>query len=304
MSLSAESPAPLLHCGFAALVGRPNVGKSTLINALVGTKVSIVTPRPQTTRHRILGLVQRPDAQIAFVDTPGLHHRAQRALNKAMNRTASSALADADIAVLVVEALKWTGEDTLALERIARSGRPAVAVVNKVDRVHPRERLLPYLAELGERHAFRALVPVSALKSNGLEPLLKVIAEILPLSPPLFERDTLTDRSEAFRIAETVREKLTLELNQEVPYGIAVAIERMAEEDGQLVVDAAIWVDREGQKPIVIGAGGERLKRVGTAARRTLNALLGRRLHLRLWVRVREHWADSARALKELDLEP
>ena len=285
-------------------MGRPNVGKSTLINALVGTKVSIVTPRPQTTRHRILGLVQRPDAQIAFVDTPGLHHRAQRALNKAMNRTASSALADADIAVLVVEALKWTGEDTLALERIARSGRPAVAVVNKVDRVHPRERLLPYLAELGERHAFRALVPVSALKSNGLEPLLKVIAEILPLSPPLFERDTLTDRSEAFRIAETVREKLTLELNQEVPYGIAVAIERMAEEDGQLVVDAAIWVDREGQKPIVIGAGGERLKRVGTAARRTLNALLGRRLHLRLWVRVREHWADSARALKELDLEP
>ena len=285
-------------------MGRPNVGKSTLINALVGTKVSIVTPRPQTTRHRILGLVQRPDAQIAFVDTPGLHHRAQRALNKAMNRTASSALADADIAVLVVEALKWTGEDTLALERIARSGRPAVAVVNKVDRVHPRERLLPYLAELGERHAFRALVPVSALKSNGLEPLLKVIAEILPLSPPLFERDTLTDRSEAFRIAETVREKLTLELNQEVPYGIAVAIERMAEEDGQLVVDAAIWVDREGQKPIVIGAGGERLKRVGTAARRTLNALLGRRLHLRLWVRVREHWADNARALKELDLEP
>ena len=285
-------------------MGRPNVGKSTLINALVGTKVSIVTPRPQTTRHRILGLVQRPDAQIAFVDTPGLHHRAQRALNKAMNRTASSALADADIAVLVVEALRWTGEDTLALERIARSGRPAVAVVNKVDRVHPRERLLPYLAELGERHAFRALVPVSALKSNGLEPLLKVIAEILPLSPPLFERDTLTDRSEAFRIAETVREKLTLELNQEVPYGIAVAIERMAEEDGQLVVDAAIWVDREGQKPIVIGAGGERLKRVGTAARRTLNALLGRRLHLRLWVRVREHWADSARALKELDLEP
>ncbi len=303
MSLSADSPAPLLRCGFAALVGRPNVGKSTLINALVGTKVSIVTPRPQTTRHRILGLVQRPDAQIAFLDTPGLHHRAQRALNKAMNRTASSALADADIAVLVVEALRWTAEDALALERIGRSGRPAVAVVNKVDRVHPRERLLPYLAELGERHPFRALVPISALKSNGLEPLLKVIAEALPLSPPLFDRDTLTDRSEAFRIAETVREKLTLELNQEVPYGIAVAIERMAEEDGQLVVDAAIWVDREGQKPIVIGAGGERLKRVGTAARRTLNALLGRRLHLRLWVRVREHWADSARALKELDLE-
>jgi GTP-binding protein Era len=298
----SASPAPL-HCGFAALVGRPNVGKSTLLNALVGTKLSIVTPRPQTTRHRILGLVQREDAQIAFVDTPGLHRQARRTLNKVMNRTAAAALADADVVVLVVEALKWTSEDALALERIARAGRPAIAVVNKVDRVHPRERLLPYLAELAARHAFLAVVPISALKADGLEALLGLIAAELPLSPPLFARDALTDRGIAFRIAETVREKLTLELNQEVPYGIAVDIERMVEEDGQLVVDAAIWVDREGQKPIVIGAGGERLKRVGTAARRTLNALLGRRLHLTLWVKVRENWADNARALQDLGLE-
>ncbi len=303
MSASADSTTPRLHCGFAALIGRPNVGKSTLLNALVGTKLSIVTPRPQTTRHRILGLVQRPDAQIAFVDTPGLHRQARRALNKAMNRTASAALADADVVVLVVEALKWTGEDALALERIARTGRPAIAAVNKVDRVHPRERLLPYLAELGARHPFIALVPVSALKSNGLDGLITVIAAELPLSPPLFSRDALTDRGIAFRIAETVREKLTLELNQELPYGIAVDIERMVEDEGQLVVDAAIWVDREGQKPIVIGAGGERLKRVGSSARRTLNALLGRRLHLRLWVKVRENWADSARALKDLGVD-
>ncbi len=303
MSASADSTTPTLHCGFAALIGRPNVGKSTLLNALVGTKLSIVTPRPQTTRHRILGLVQRPDAQIAFVDTPGLHRQARRALNKAMNRTASAALADADVVVLVVEALKWTGEDALALERIARAGRPAIAAVNKVDRVHPRERLLPYLAELGARHPFIALVPLSALKSDGLERLISLIAAELPMSPPLFSRDALTDRGIAFRIAETVREKLTLELNQELPYGIAVDIERMVEDEGQLVVDAAIWVDREGQKPIVIGAGGERLKRVGSAARRTLNALLGRRLHLRLWVKVRENWADSARALKDLGVE-
>ncbi len=304
MSSSPDSTNPTLHCGFAALVGRPNVGKSTLLNALVGTKLSIVTPRPQTTRHRILGLVQRPDAQIAFVDTPGLHRQARRALNKAMNRTAAAALADADVVVLVLQALAWTGEDALALERIERAGRPAIAAVNKVDRVHPRDRLLPYLAELAERHPFRALVPVSALKSDGLEALLAAITAELPQSPPLFERDALTDRGIAFRVAETVREKLTLELNQEVPYGVAVEIERMEEEDGQLVVDAAIWVDREGQKPIVIGAGGERLKRVGTSARRTLNALLGRRLHLRLWVKVRENWADNARALKDLGLEP
>ena len=304
MSDQPASGEELLRCGFAALVGRPNVGKSTLLNALVGTKVSIVTPRPQTTRHRILGLVQRPDAQIAFIDTPGLHRHARRALNKAMNRTATSALADADIAVLVLEALVWNGEDALALERIERARRPTIAVVNKIDQIHPRERLLPYLAQLNERHPFLALVPVSALKGQGLEELIKTLAAQLPESPPLFARDTLTDRGSAFRIAETVREKLTLELNQEVPYGVAVEIERMQHVDGQRVVDAVIWVDREGQKPIVIGAGGERLKRVGSAARRTLNALLGERIHLRLWVKVRENWADNARALKDLGLEP
>ncbi len=297
------SESPELHCGFAALVGRPNVGKSTLLNALVGQKLSIVTPRPQTTRHRILGLVQRPDAQIAFIDTPGLHHHARRALNQAMNRTAAAALEGAELVVLVVQALAWTGEDELVLSRIVRSGKPAVAAVNKVDRVRPKERLLPYLEQLGERHDFKALVPVSALKGQGLAELLSIITAQLPLSPPLFPRDELTDRSLKFRIAEMIREKLTLELNQEVPYGIAVEVERMAEEDGQLAVDASIWVDREGQKPIVIGARGERLKRVGRGARLALNALLGRRLHLTLWVKVRENWADSARALKDLGLE-
>ena len=292
-----------MHCGFAALVGRPNVGKSTLLNALVGQKLSIVTPRPQTTRHRILGLVQRPDAQIAFVDTPGLHHHARRALNKAMNRTAAAALGDADLVVMVVQALAWRAEDDLVLSRIARSGKPVVVAVNKVDQVRPRERLLPYLKQLGERHDFKALVPVSALKGKGLEDLLSTIAAQLPRSPPLFPPDELTDRGVKFRIAEMIREKLTLELNQEVPYGIAVEVERLAEEDGQLAVDASIWVDREGQKPIVIGAGGERLKRVGRSARLALNALLERRLHLTLWVKVRENWADSARALKDLGLE-
>ena len=302
MSAMTDSAADF-RCGFAALVGRPNVGKSTLLNALIGQKVSIVTPRPQTTRHRILGLSQLPNAQIAFVDTPGLHSQATRALNKAMNRTAAAALDEADLVVFVVEALLWTAEDELVLQRIALSGRPVLVAVNKVDRAKPRERLLPYLAELDRRHAFLSLVPVSALKEQNLEDLRSAIAARLPVSAPLFPEGELTDRGIAFRIGEMIREKLTLELNQEVPYGIAVEIEKMAEEDGQLVVDAAIWVDREGQKPIVIGAKGERLKRVGTAARLALNGLLGRRLHLNLWVKVRENWADNARALRELGLE-
>jgi GTPase len=289
--------------GFAALVGRPNVGKSTLLNALVGEKLSIVTPRPQTTRHRILGVVTLPQAQIAFVDTPGLHVKAARALNKAMNRTATTALEDADLVVLVAEALRWTSEDELALERIVRAAKPAIAAVNKIDRVRPRQRLLPYLAELGARHPFLAIVPVSALRVDNIADLRDTIAAHLPSGPALFPQGELTDRGVSFRIAETIREKLTLELNQEVPYGIAVEVERLTEEEGVLTVDAAIWVDREGQKPIVIGARGERLKRVGRAARLALNGMLGRRLHLNLWVKVRENWADNARALRELGVE-
>ncbi|MBS0367264.1 MAG: GTPase Era [Proteobacteria bacterium] len=300
---SPGAPAAGYRSGFAALVGRPNVGKSTLLNALIGQKLSIVTPRPQTTRHRILGVLTLPQAQICFVDTPGLHAQAGRALNKAMNRTAATALADADLAVLVVEAGRWNNEDELALERIREGGRAAVVAVNKVDQVRPRERLLPYLQELAARHAFLALVPVSALKETNIGDLRDTIATHLPLSPPLFPDGELTDRGPAFRIAELIREKLTLELNQEVPYGIAVEVERLQEQDGQLQVDAAIWVDREGQKAIVIGAGGARLKRVGRSARLALNGILGRRLHLNLWVKVRENWADNARALKELGLE-
>jgi GTPase len=301
--MSTAAPVPQFRCGFAALVGRPNVGKSTLLNALVGEKLSIVTPRPQTTRHRILGVCTLPGAQIAFVDTPGLHVKASRALNRAMNRTATAALAEADLAVLVLEALEWTGEDDLTLKRIVRTARPAIAAVNKIDRVHPRARLLPYLGELATRGDFLAIVPVSALKADNVGDLRDTIAAHLPHSPPLYPPDELTDRGLPFRIAEMIREKLTLELNQEVPYGIAVEVERLAEEDGQLTVDAAVWVDRPGQKPIVIGARGERLRRVGRSARIALNGILGRRLHLNLWVKVRQNWADNARALRELGVE-
>jgi GTP-binding protein Era len=301
--MSEPNAAGDFRSGYAALVGRPNVGKSTLLNALVGEKLSIVTPRPQTTRHRIVGVCHLPQAQIAFVDTPGLHHGAARALNRAMNRTAGAALAEADLCVLVVAALEWTRGDAMVLKRVAESGLPAIAAVNKIDRASPRARLLPYIADLAKRFEFQEIVPVSALKMEQVDVLRAAIAQHLPVAQALYAPGTLTDRDMPFRIAELIRERLTLELNQEVPYGIAVEVERTAEVEGQLVVDAAIWVDRAGQKPIVIGAGGERLKRVGRAARLQLNELLGRRVHLELWVKVREDWADDARALQHLGLE-
>jgi GTP-binding protein Era len=221
-----------------------------------------------------------------------------------MNRTAATSLNDADLVVLVIDATKWTAEDDLALERVVASGLPAIAAVNKIDQIHPRDKLLPYMADLAKRHTFAAIVPISALKANGVEALKKTIADSLPVAPAMYADDQLTESSLEFRIAEMIREKLTLELNQEVPYGVAVEVEQMNEaEDGQLTVDAAIWVDREGQKPIVIGAKGERLKRVGRSARIALNDLLNRRLHLNLWVKVRENWADNARALKHLGVE-
>jgi GTP-binding protein Era len=297
--MTSETP---FRAGFAALVGRPNVGKSTLLNALTGMKLSIVTPRPQTTRHRVLGLVNRPGTQIAFVDTPGLHLGEKRALNRAMNRTAAAALADADLVVFVVEALRFFDEDEHVLSRIKDSGRPAIAVVNKVDRIEPKSKLLPFVAELSARFPFLDVVPVSAEKGVNVDRLVEVIAARMPESPELFPPDERTV-SEDFQITETIREKLTLELVEEVPYGIAVEIEKKAEEEGRLIIDAVIWVDRAGQKPIVIGAKGERLKRVGQKARQELNRRLDKRLHLNLWVKVREDWADDARALAQLGME-
>jgi GTP-binding protein Era len=290
--------------GFVALVGRPNVGKSTLLNALLGQKLSIVTPRPQTTRHRVLGIVESAAGQIAFVDTPGMHQGQTRALNRSMNRTATAALGDADLALFLVEALRWTDEDDLALRRVREAGHPIVVAINKIDRVHPRERLLPFIERLAGLGEFRAIVPVSALRAANLEDLRNTILAALPEGERMFPEGQVTDRSEKFRIAETIREKLTLELVKEVPYGIAVEIESLEQTpDGRSEVGAVIWVDRAGQKPIVIGAAGERLKRVGRAARLDLNHQFGRRFHLTLFVKVRDDWADDQRALNQLEME-
>jgi GTP-binding protein Era len=290
--------------GFVALVGRPNVGKSTLLNALLGQKLAIVTPRPQTTRHRIIGIVEAPEGQIAFVDTPGMHQGHERALNRAMNRTATAVLADCDLAVFLVEAQRWTDEDELALQRVRAAGHPVICVVNKIDKVFPRELLLPWIEQLAKRAEFLAIVPVSALRAANLDELKRTILAALPEGERMFPAGQVTDRSEKFRIAECIREKLTLELVEELPYGIAVEVESLTTTpDGRCEVSALIWVDRAGQKPIVIGAGGERLKRIGRSARMELNHLFGRRHHLTLFVKVRENWADDARALQHLELE-
>ena len=305
MSAPAEEERPVArHSGFVALAGRPNVGKSTLVNALVERKVSIVTAKPQTTRHRILGIVNRPDAQIVLVDTPGLHTNARRALNRLMNRTAAQAIAEADLNLFMVEGTRWLPDDQAALDRIQRVGRPIIAVVNKVDKVKPREKLLPFLAELGQRAPFADIVPVSALRGTNLDRLVEVISAHLPEGPPLYPAEQVTDRSERFLAAEIVREKLTLALSDELPYGLSVEVEAYeVAPDGRVSIAAVIWVERKGQKAIVIGEKGERLKHIGRAARLELKRMLGTPVYLELWVKIKENWADDERALRSLGYE-
>ena len=287
--------------GFVAVIGRPNVGKSTLVNALVGHKISIVTSKPHTTRHAILGVLTAEDYQLVFIDTPGMDGGTGRLLNRAMNKAATAALDSADLVVLVVEAGVWKEKDEQALEQLQRAGLPAVLVVNKIDRVRPREQLLPVLEEHGKRHDFAAIIPVSALKSDNLQQLRDVLVAELPEQEAFYDPATLTNRDLSFRAAETLREKLMHALREEVPYGLGVEIASLREEDdGRLVIDATIWVDRESHKGIVIGKRGQQLRAVGTAAREELQRLLERRVHLQSHVKVKRNWSDNAQALRDL----
>ncbi len=295
---------PAFRCGFAAVVGRPNVGKSTLINALVGDKVSIVTAKPQTTRHRVLGIATGPDAQVIFVDTPGLHRAGGKAMNRLMNRTAMNALADADLALVVVEAGRWTGEDADVLMRLSERPVPAIAVLNKMDRLRPRERVLEALADLSSRFEFAELVPVSATRGTNLATLRPLIARYLPESPPLFPEEMMSDRSPEFHAAEIIREKLMTMLHQELPYGLSVQVERYASGTSGLEIDAVIWVERDSQKGMVVGKGGRQLKQAGRAARLELRDRLGTPVHLTLWVRVRDNWADNEADLRAFGYDP
>lgn len=291
------------HCGYVAVVGRPNVGKSTLINAIMGMKVSIVTAKPQTTRHRILAVHTSADTQIIFVDTPGIHRKAGKAMNRLMNRAAINALADADLVLFVCEAGRWTGEDSDVLARLRSVKAPVIAVMNKVDLVHPKERLLAEISELAARHEFAEILPLSALKHSNLDALMELIPGFLPESSFYFPEDMRTDRGREFHAAEVIREKLTLSLHQEVPYGLTVQVERYDEDDDGTVIHAIIWVERESQKGIVVGKGGKVLKRVGQQARLELKEQLGQPVHLELWVKVKENWADSEKDLLRLGYE-
>jgi len=291
------------RCGFVAIVGRPNVGKSTLVNAIMGRKISIVTAKPQTTRHRIVAVHTSEDAQILFVDTPGLHRRAGRAMNRLMNRAASNALADADVVLFVSDATRWTTEDEDVLRQLRDARAPVIAVLNKTDCVHPKEKLLDAMQLMAARRDFAEIVPISAQQGDNLDRLLQLLPGYLPESPPLFPEDMLTDRSRDFHVAEIVREKLTQMLHQELPYGLTVQVERFDEDDTAATIHAVIWVERDSQKGIVIGKEGATLKRIGRAARLDIAAFLGKRVHLELWVKVKENWADSEKDLLSLGFD-
>lgn len=286
-----------------AVVGRPNVGKSTIMNALIGYSLSIVAPKPQTTRHRVLGILTQPGVQFAFLDTPGIHRPQARALNKMLNKTAFSALEEADIVLWLVDATRRTEEDDLVGARLRDRKVPVVIALNKVDRVADKGKLLPLIAALQSDYQPAAIVPVSALKASGLPQLIKAMTELAPVGDAQFDADDITDRSERFLAAERVREQLILQLHDELPYATSVEIERWEQEGNLLKIGAVIWVEREAQKPIVIGAGGAQLKSIGTRARKSLEKLLDAKVHLETWVRVRENWSDDERAIKRMGMD-
>ncbi len=286
--------------GFVALVGRPNVGKSTLLNHMLGQKISITSRKPQTTRHQVLGIKTTDATQIVFVDTPGLHKRETRAINRYMNQTASQAIREVDLLVMVVDRTRWTEEDELVLDRLRMAAAPVFLAINKVDLLADKEQLLPHIQSLAKRFAFREILPISALRRHNVEQLERVISAELPPGQHLFPAAQVTDRSQRFLAAEIVREKITRQLGDELPYAATVEIEQFRQRGKLLHIAALVLVERDSQKRILIGDGGERMRRIGSEARRDMEALFERRVMLRLWVKVRSGWSDDRRALKSL----
>ncbi len=291
------------RCGTVALVGRPNVGKSTLLNALLDCHLSIVSPKPQTTRHRILGIVTRTAGQMLFLDTPGLHADGGKALNRRLNRAVHSVLTEAEVLLQLVEAGQWRDEDEQVYQAMCRQSAPRLLVINKVDLKRDKRELLPWVEGLIDGHDFSDIYYISARRRIGLEALEQGILARLPEREPMFADDELTDRSSRFLVAELVREQLMLRLQQELPYATTVAVERFeTRADGSIAIDAVIWVEREGQKGIVIGKGGKTLKLVGSQARKRIEDLLGTRVHLGLWVKIRQGWSNDEAALERFGI--
>lgn len=296
-----REPDGAFRCGSIAIIGRPNVGKSTLLNALVGARVSITSRKPQTTRHRIRGILTTADTQFVFVDTPGYQVEHGNALNRLMNRGVGQAIGEVDCVLLLIEAGRFLEADRRLLE-LVRSNVPLLLVVNKIDRI-ARAKLLPFLQEAAAQAPFAEIVPVSAERRRGLKELLRTIRTFLPEQGPMFAEDEFTDRDERFLAAELIREKLFRLMGDEVPYGSSVIIEKFEEDPGLRRIHAAVVVEKEGHRPIVIGAGGEKLKRIATEARMGMQRLFGGKVHLEVWVKVRAGWTDDTRALRNLGYE-
>ena len=288
-----------------AIVGRPNVGKSTLLNHLLGQKLSITSRKPQTTRHQVLGVSTVENTQLIYVDTPGMHLGQSKAINRAMNKAAASALYDVDLTLFLCDRTKWTEEDEVVLELIGRQRTPVALVINKVDLMEQKNELLPFTESLSARCEFDAVFPISALRATGLDELADYVATQAPAGPHLFPEDQITDRSQRFLAAELVREKIVRQLGDELPYATAVEIEAFEQDErGILHINALILVEREGQKKILVGESGGRLKSIGTSARRDMERAFDSKVMLKLWVKVKSGWSDDIRALKTLGLDP
>ena len=287
-------------CGLVAIVGRPNVGKSTLMNNILEQKISITSKKPQTTRHRILGIDTYEHEQVVYVDTPGLHKEEKRAINKLMNRAASSALGDVELILFVVEAMKWYEDDEMVLNKIQRAKKPCVLLINKVDNIKHKEELMPFLQEISAKHNFAEIIPISAEKGTNIEAIKQTVSNHLPENPFFFPEDHVTDRSNRFMASEIVREKLIRFLGEELPYSTTVEIEQFKWDEKIWRINALILVERIGQKKMVIGNKGEKLKVIGRDARQDLERLLDAKVYLELWVKVKSGWADDERALRSL----
>jgi GTP-binding protein Era len=286
------------HFGYVSIIGRPNVGKSTLLNQILGQKVSIVTAKPQTTRQRLAGIKTTGQGQVVYVDTPGIHHSAKRALNRYMNRVAQASFRDVDLVMFLVEAGNWTRQDAFVAKALSATDVPVMLVLNKIDLVPDKESLLAFIEENFLEDDYDSVMMISAKSGSGVKELEKQVLRKLPFSRPFYDEDQFTDRSERFLAAEMIREQLTLRLHQELPYALTVQIEEFKRTGGLLTIGAIIWVERDSQKQITIGKKGVVLKQVGSKARAVLEELFGEKIFLRLWVKVSRDWSDSDRLIE------
>jgi len=293
----------LFKCGFVSIVGRPNVGKSTLVNSILRNNISIVTRKPQTTRNRILGIYTMPEYQTIFVDTPGIHINEKKAINRVMNKTAINAMMDTNLNLFVCDSLYWSEEDEVVLNQLKNARSPSILLLNKIDLIHPKDKLLELISTLSNKHEFSEVIPIMAKNRDSLKSLLSIIPKYLPNSPQLYESEMITDRSRIFITSEKIREKLILQLNQEIPYGLSVEIDKFSEDTKQIRIDAMIWVEKNGQKGIVVGKEGSTLKKIGTSARLDLKNYFKKNIHLNLWVKVKSNWADSKKELISMGFE-